>query len=86
MTGFLLALDQGTTGSRALIYNRSAKLAGAAYQEFRQHYPNPGWVEHNPEEIWSSTFQVIQKALKQARGKSSEIQVDRKSTRLNSSH
>src|SRR4051812_15402596 len=75
MNGFLLALDQGTTGSRALIYNRGAGLAGAAYQEFRQHYPKPGWVEHNPQEIWSSIQSVIQKAVKQARIKPSDIRV-----------
>lgn len=73
--GFLLALDQGTTGSRALIYDRNAKVIGSAYQEFPQHYPKPGWVEHNPEEIWRSISRVIQKSLRAARLKFSDIQI-----------
>lgn len=75
MSGFLLALDQGTTGSRALIFDRSAKLAGSAYREFRQYYPKPGWVEHDPEEIWDSILDVIHQAAKNARIRLSDLQV-----------
>lgn len=73
--GFLLALDQGTTGSRALIYDRNAKVIGSAYQEFPQYYPKPGWVEHNPEEIWNSVSRVIQQSLRAARLKFSDIKI-----------
>ena len=73
--GFLLALDQGTTGSRALIFDRSAKLVSSAYQEFPQYYPQPGWVEHDPEEIWRSIVKVINKSLLSAHLKFSDIQI-----------
>ena len=59
----VLAIDQGTTGTRALIYDQSGVVRGAAYQEFHQYYPKPGWVEHDPLEIWSSTLKVIDRAL-----------------------
>ncbi len=73
MKGFLLALDQGTTGSRALLYDRAGHVVGSAYREFTQYYPKPGWVEHDPEEIWNSTRQVILSALKKAKAKTSEV-------------
>ncbi len=75
MRGFLLALDQGTTGSRALIYDRNAKVVSSAYQEFPQYYPKPGWVEHDPEEIWRSVLSVIRKSLLSAKLKFSDIQI-----------
>ena len=46
---YILAIDQGTTGSRAVVYDKSAKVIASAYQELRQYFPKPGWVEHNPE-------------------------------------
>ena len=51
---FLLALDQGTTSSRALVFDDSGAVLAVAQREFAQHYPQPGWVEHDPEEIWQS--------------------------------
>ncbi|MFA5038624.1 MAG: glycerol kinase GlpK [Candidatus Omnitrophota bacterium] len=60
---YLLAIDQGTTGSRAVIYDRAGRKVASAYEEFRQHFPRPGWVEHDPEEIWRSVHHSIQKAL-----------------------
>jgi glycerol kinase len=60
---YLLAIDQGTSSSRAVIYDRSLAVAGAAQQEFSQLYPEPGWVEHDPEEIWASVMQVCGQAL-----------------------
>lgn len=63
----ILAIDQGTTGTRALLYDREGRLRGSAYQEFRQYYPSPGWVEHDPHEILHSTSQVIRRALFGAR-------------------
>lgn len=63
---YILAIDQGTTGSRAVIYDKTGKKIASAYQEFRQYFPKPGWVEHNPEEIWLSVNNSIQKVLKEA--------------------
>ncbi len=62
---YILAIDQGTTGSRAVIYDKTGKKIASAYQEFKQYFPKPGWVEHNPEEIWLSVNNSIQKALKE---------------------
>ncbi|MBN3039846.1 MAG: glycerol kinase GlpK, partial [Candidatus Omnitrophica bacterium] len=62
---YILSIDQGTTGSRALIYNRSGKIVAKAYQEFRQYFPKPGWVEHNPQDIYNSVNSSIQKVLRQ---------------------
>ena len=70
---FVLALDQGTTSSRALVFDHAGAVRGMAQREFRQIYPEPGCVEHDPMEIWESQSAVMHEA-------------DRKSTRLNSSH
>ncbi len=63
---FILALDQGTTSSRTLLVDSSGKIRGIAQKEFAQIYPKPGWVEHDPEEIWSSQWDTIQQVLKEA--------------------
>ncbi len=63
---YILAIDQGTTSSRAIVFNRSGKMAGIAQKEFRQIFPKPGWVEHDPEEIWTSQLQVLYEALADA--------------------
>ena len=63
MNQYILAIDQGTTGSRCFVFDSKAKLVSSAYQEFRQYFPKPGWVEHAPEEIWISVQAVIRKAL-----------------------
>jgi glycerol kinase len=52
---FILALDQGTTSSRAILFDSAGVAIAAAQQEFKQHFPKPGWVEHDPEEIWELT-------------------------------
>jgi len=59
----ILALDQGTTGSTALVFDGDGRIAGRAYSEFRQHFPRPGWVEHDPDEIWDVTRKVGHEAL-----------------------
>ena len=59
----ILALDQGTTGSTALLFDRGGAIIGRAYSEFTQHYPHPGWVEHDPEEIWDVSCRVMREAL-----------------------
>ncbi len=53
---YILALDQGTSSSRAIIFDTNQKIVGVEQQEFRQFYPKPGWVEHNPHEIWESQY------------------------------
>lgn len=62
----ILALDQGTTSSRAILFNTLGQIQGLAQQEFQQFYPQPGWVEHDPEEIWQTQLRVAQDALQQA--------------------
>jgi glycerol kinase len=59
----VLALDQGTTGSTVLALDRSLKVVGRGYATFAQHFPEPGWVEHEPEEIWASVRQALAQAL-----------------------
>ncbi|MBF0569837.1 MAG: glycerol kinase GlpK [Candidatus Omnitrophica bacterium] len=63
---YILAIDQGTTGSRAFLFDHKGGVVSSAYQEFRQYYPKPGWVEHDGEEIWRSVQSVIRKAVTQA--------------------
>ncbi len=63
---FILALDQGTTSSRAILFDRSGRIRQIAQKEFQQHYPQPGWVEHDPEEIWSSQYGVLAEVLAKA--------------------
>lgn len=60
---YILALDQGTTSSRAILFDRSGSIVSVAQKEFKQHYPHPGWVEHDPEEIWSSQFSVMAEVM-----------------------
>ncbi|MDQ6694747.1 MAG: glycerol kinase GlpK [Chloroflexota bacterium] len=60
---YILALDQGTTSSRAIIFDHSGKILAQNNQEFEQIYPRPGWVEHNPEDIWSSQINVAKKVM-----------------------
>lgn len=62
----ILAIDQGTTSSRAMIFDESGQSVGQAQQEFRQIYPQDGWVEHDPEEIWQSVLAVCRQLLQQA--------------------
>ncbi len=60
---YIIALDQGTTSSRAVLFNEQGEIKGIAQQEFQQIFPGPGWVEHNPEEIWSSQLGVLQRVI-----------------------
>jgi len=63
---YVIALDQGTTSSRCIIFDREQNIMGVAQREFTQHYPKPGWVEHDPMEIWSSQYSVLTEALAQS--------------------
>ena len=69
----ILAIDQGTTSSRAMIFSETGDCVAIAQQEFRQYYPRNGWVEHDPEEIWTSVVEVCREALVQAAGKGLEV-------------
>ena len=60
---YILALDQGTSSSRAIVFDHEGHICSVAQQEFTQHFPQPGWVEHNPMEIWSSEAAVIAQAI-----------------------
>ncbi|HLY07981.1 MAG TPA: glycerol kinase GlpK [Planctomycetota bacterium] len=59
----VVAIDEGTTGVRAIAVDERGRLVGSAYREFRQIYPKPGWVEHDPEEIWQATLAVLREAV-----------------------
>ncbi|ALC17722.1 glycerol kinase [Desulfuromonas soudanensis] len=63
MEKFILAIDQGTTGTTALLIDRQLRVRGRATVDFPQHFPRPGWVEHDPEEIWFSVQQAVRRAL-----------------------
>jgi glycerol kinase len=70
---FVLALDQGTTGSTALVVDPEGQVRGRGYAELPQHFPQPGWVEHDPEQIWQTTVQALQQALSAARVSPGEV-------------
>jgi len=70
---YLLAIDQGTTGSRAILYTSEGRIKAQAYQEFRQYYPRQGWVEHDATEIVTSVRNVIARALRKANATSQSI-------------
>ena len=61
---YILALDQGTTGSRAVLYDKKGRKVASSYQEFPQHFPKPGWVEHDPRDLWNSVNDSMQKVLR----------------------
>lgn len=63
---YLLALDQGTSSSRSIVFDEHGRIRAMAQREFRQHYPRPGWVEHDPMEIWSSQLETAREALQRA--------------------
>lgn len=73
MAKYVLALDQGTTSSRAIVFDHEGTIVSVAQQEFPQLYPQPGWVEHNPEDIWNSQLAVAQEAMQKAGASASDI-------------
>ncbi|MDL2229152.1 glycerol kinase GlpK [Treponema sp. OttesenSCG-928-L16] len=73
MAQYVLALDQGTTSSRAILFDRDQNIIGAAQKEFTQHYPREGWVEHDPMEIYSSQYAVMMEVITQSGIKPSDI-------------
>ncbi|MBT8041680.1 MAG: glycerol kinase GlpK [Pontiella sp.] len=70
----ILALDQGTTSSRSILFDHSGKIRAVAQREFKQHFPRPGWVEHDPVEIWETQQRTAKEAMKQAGIHSEDIQ------------
>jgi len=70
---YLLALDQGTSSSRSIVFDRTGHVVAMAQREFRQIYPNPGWVEHDPREIWATQLATAQEALAKAGLKAADI-------------
>ena len=71
--GYVLAIDQGTTGTTVLVFDRGVNIRGRAYSEITQHYPRPGWVEHDPAEVWEVTMKVVVDALADARVEAREL-------------
>lgn len=74
MGKFILALDQGTSSSRSIVFNHEGKTISVSQREFKQHFPRPGWVEHDPMEIWTSEEGVMLDAVTQAGATASDIE------------
>ncbi len=70
---YILAIDQGTTSSRAIVFDQAMQMVAVAQQEFTQHFPASGWVEHDAEEIWTSVVAVCREAMEQAGAAASDI-------------
>jgi len=73
MTTYILAIDQGTTSSRAILFRPDTSIAAQAQQEFPQHFPASGWVEHEADDLWHSTIATCRKAMEEAGAKASDI-------------
>lgn len=71
--GYVLSIDQGTTGTKVIIFDHAGSIRGQSYAEFTQHYPRPGWVEHDAHEIWASTVNLISQALGKAEIQAQDI-------------
>lgn len=70
---YIMSLDQGTTSSRCILFDKSGKICSSAQKEFRQIFPKPGWVEHDAEEIWETTLEVSRAAMEKIGAKASDI-------------
>nr|WP_217346173.1 glycerol kinase GlpK [Noviherbaspirillum sp. L7-7A]MBV0880561.1 glycerol kinase GlpK [Noviherbaspirillum sp. L7-7A] len=73
MSNYILALDQGTTSSRAILFDQAGHVRGCAQQEFRQIFSHPGWVEHDPDEIWQSQLAVARQVMKECAVSAADI-------------
>src|SRR5437867_2380388 len=73
MSKYIASIDQGTTSTRCLLFDRSSSIVSAAQKEHEQIMPQPGWVEHDANEIWFRTQQVVREALERAGARSEEI-------------
>ena len=70
---YVLAIDQGTTSSRAIVFRDDISIAATAQQEFPQHFPASGWVEHEPDDIWNSTIATCREALAKAKVTAAQV-------------
>ena len=73
MSHFILALDQGTTSSRAILFDRQGQVVAIAQQEYPQHFPQPGWVEHDPRDIWGTQLACARDVLRQSGTHAGEV-------------
>ena len=73
MTDYLIAIDQGTSSSRTVVFDSAGRPVASAQQEFPQIYPQPGWVEHDPEAIWTSVLDVTRKAVSESDVKAANV-------------
>ncbi len=73
MERYILAIDQGTTSTRAILFNQKGEIIHISQREFTQYFPEPGWVEHDANEIWGSVLSVISTCLTEARIEANQI-------------
>ena len=73
MPKYILAIDQGTTSSRAILFDRRFRAVASAQQEFKQHFPKPGWVEHDAEDLWRTVVATAKSAMRKARARARDI-------------
>ena len=73
MAKYIMALDSGTTSNRCILFNRQGEICSVAQKEFAQYYPKPGWVEHDPVEIWNTQISVAQEAMRKAGARPEDI-------------
>ena len=73
MRKFIVSIDQGTTSSRAILFDLKGKPVFVSQLEFTQYFPKDGWVEHNPEEIWSTTQKVLKKVIQKSKSLKGKI-------------
>ncbi|MBK3746155.1 glycerol kinase GlpK, partial [Paraburkholderia aspalathi] len=73
MQKFVLAIDQGTTSTRSIVFDKNRRVVGVGQQEFPQHFPQSGWVEHDPEDIWQSTVETCKQALRNAHAEAGQV-------------
>ncbi|MFC5067609.1 glycerol kinase GlpK [Flaviflagellibacter deserti] len=73
MPSFILAIDQGTTSTRAILFNEALDVVAIAQKEFPQHFPQPGWVEHDPEDLWATTVATVNEVLARANTRASQV-------------
>ena len=73
MSRYVLALDQGTTSSRAILFDRDGAVVASDQHEFPQHFPKPGWVEHDPSEIWASQLRAARGVLAKAKATAADV-------------
>ena len=74
ITKYILSIDQGTTSSRGVIFDENYEIVSIGQREFTQFFPDSGWVEHDPEEIWTSTLESCKSAIKESKIKPNQIE------------